>query len=73
MTGAAGQVSATLGGAGEQPVTIRPTPSSVPMRSLMAQVYSQRTVRGGSVFGLVGVALKVSEESAHPGESPGGA
>jgi hypothetical protein len=39
----------------------------------MAQVYSQRTVRGGSVFGLVGFALKVSEESAHPGEWPGGA
>jgi hypothetical protein len=73
MTGAAGQVSATLGGAGEHPVTIRPTPSSVPMRSLMSQVYSQRTLRGGSVFGLAGVALKISEELPHPGKGSGGA
>ena len=71
MTGAAGHVSATLDGAGEHPVTTRLTPSSVPMRSLMARVYAQRTARGGSVCGLVGVALKASEESSHPGERPG--
>ena len=28
----------------------------------MSQVYSQRTLRGGSVFELAGVALKISEE-----------
>jgi hypothetical protein len=39
----------------------------------MVQVYLQRTVRGGSVFGLAGVALKVSEAWAHPGEWAGGA
>jgi|694.fasta_scaffold65391_3 hypothetical protein len=38
----------------------------------MAQVYSQRTVRGGSVFGLAGDGLSAAEELPHPRKWPGG-